>query len=73
MTAESLAITIEALPKADTQIEMGDDLIKRALNPGSKGSSPNADQDPSSNIKSKRGCERLQRIIGEKRDLEKQV
>ena len=67
------AITMKALPQADTQIETGEDLIKRVLNPGSKGSSPDTDQDPSSNIKSKRGCERVQRIINEKRDLEKQV
>lgn len=67
------AITMEALPQADTQIETGEDLIKRVLNPGPMGSSPDTDQDHSSNIKSKRGCERVQRIINEKRDLEKQV
>ena len=71
------AIAMETLPQADIQIETGEDLIKRVLNPGSKGSSPDADsnvnQDPSSNIKSKRGCERVQRIINQKRDLEKQV
>lgn len=71
------AITMEALPQADAQIETGEDLIKRVLNPGPTDSSPDADSNVNheapSNIKSKRGCERVQRIINEKRNLEKQV
>lgn len=67
------AITTEVLPQIEAQIETGEDLIKRILNPRPTGSSPDTDQDPSSNIKSKRGCERVRRIINEKRDLEKQV
>lgn len=71
------AITMETLPQTEIQAEAGEDLIKRVLNPGPSASSPGADgnvnQEASSNIKSKRGCERVQRIINEKRDLEKQV
>ena len=71
------AITMETLPQAENQVETGEELIKRALNPGPTDSSPDIDgsvsQEPSGNIKSKRGCERVQRIINEKRDLEKQV
>ncbi|WP_048812107.1 hypothetical protein [Polynucleobacter asymbioticus] len=72
-----VAITVDTLPKTEIQIETGEDLIKRVLNPGPTGLSPGVDgsvnQEASSNIKSKRGCERVQRIINEKRDLEKQV
>lgn len=71
------AITVDTLPKTEIQAETAKDLIKRVLNPEPTGSSPYTDssvsQEPSSNIKSKRGCERVQRIINEKRDLEKQV
>ncbi len=70
-------ITVDALPQIEVHAETGEDLIQRVLNPGPAGSSPDADgsviQDVSDNIKSKRGCERVQRIINEKRDLEKQV
>jgi len=70
-------ITVDALPQIEVHAETGEDLIQRVLNPGPTGSSPDADgsviQDVSDNIKSKRGCERVQRIINEKRDLEKQV
>lgn len=70
-------ITVDALPQTEIHAETGEDLIQRVLNPGPTGSSPNADssviQDVSDNIKSKRGCERVQRIINERRDLEKQV
>lgn len=72
-----VAIAVDALPKTEIQAETAEDLIKRALNPGPSDSSP--DTDPSVNtevsggIKSKRGCERIQKVINEKRDLEKQV
>jgi hypothetical protein len=72
-----VAITMEALSQTETQIETGDGLIKLVLSPESKGLSPDTDSSAnhelSSNIKSKRGCERVQRIINEKRDLERQV
>lgn len=71
------AITMEVLPQTEVHAETGEDLIKRVLNPEPTGSSPDTEgsvsQEPSSNIKSKRGCERVQRIINEKHDLEKQV
>ncbi len=70
-------ITVDAPPQTEVHAETGEDLIQRVLNPGPTGSSPDADgsviQDASGNIKSKRGCERVQKIINEKRDLEKQV
>lgn len=72
-----VAITVDTLPKTEIQAETAEDLIKRALNPGSSDSSPDADPslnpEISSGIKSKRGCERIQKMINEKRDLEKQV
>ena len=72
-----VAITVDTLPKAEIQAETAEDLIKRALNPGPTGSSPDAEPsvnaESASGIKSKRGCERIQKVINEKRDLEKQV
>ena len=72
-----VAITVDTLPKTEIQTETAADLIKRALNPDPSDSSPDTDgsvsQESSTNIKSKRGCERVQRLINEKRDLEKQV
>ena len=72
-----VALTVDALPKVEIQTETAKELIERALNPGPMGSSPDVDPgvnaEPPSNIKSKRGCERIQKMINEKRDLEKQV
>ena len=72
-----VAITVDTLPKAEIQAETAEDLIKRALNPGPSDSSPDAEPsvnaEVSGGIKSKRGCERIQKVIDEKRDLEKQV
>ena len=72
-----LAVTVDTLPQAELQTETAAELIKRALNLQSTDSSPDTEgsinPETSSNIKSKRGCERVQRIINEKRDLEKQV
>ena len=72
-----VVITVDTLPKAEFQTETAEDLIKRALNPGPSDSSPDADPsvnaEVSSGIKSRRGCERIQKVINEKRDLEKQV
>ena len=72
-----VAITVDTLPKAEFQAETAEDLINRALNPGPTNSSPDAEPsvnaEVSGGIKSKRGCERIQKVINEKRDLEKQV
>jgi hypothetical protein len=72
-----VAITVDTLPKAEFQAETAEDLIKRALNPGPSDSSPDAEPsvntESASGIKSKRGCERIQKMVNEKRDLEKQI
>ena len=72
-----VAITVDTLPKTDIQAETAEELMKWALNSGSAVSIPDAEPsvntESSGGIKSKRGCERVQRIINEKRDLEKQV
>jgi hypothetical protein len=72
-----VAITVDTLPKAEIQTETAEELMKRALNPGPTDLSPDAEPsvntESSSGIKSKRGCERIQKVINEKRDLEKQV
>jgi len=71
------AITLDVLPQPAIQTENAEELINRVLNPGSVDSSPESNNKPneeaSGDIKSKRGCERIQKIINEKRDLEKQV
>jgi hypothetical protein len=72
-----VAITVDTLPKTEIQAETGEDPIQRVLNPEPTGSSPDAgttvNAESSGGIKSKRGCERIQKMINEKRDLEKQV
>ena len=72
-----VAITVDTPPKVELQPETAKELIERALNPQPTGSSPDVDPgvnaEPHSSIKSKRGCERIQKMINEKRDLEKQV
>ncbi|MGV0981426.1 MAG: hypothetical protein ACOYB0_03595 [Polynucleobacter sp.] len=72
-----VAITVDTLPKTEIQAETAEDLIKKVLNPGPSDSSPDAapsvNTESSGGIKSKRGCERIQKMINEKRDLEKQV
>ena len=72
-----VAITVDTLPKTEIEAETAEDLINRALNPGPTNSSPDAEPsvnaEVSGGIKSKRGCERIQKVINEKRDLEKQV
>ena len=71
------AINVDVLPQPAIQTESAEEFINRVLNPGSADSSPESNNKPneeaSSDIKSKRGCERIQKIINEKRDLEKQV
>ncbi|APC06156.1 hypothetical protein AOC10_06275 [Polynucleobacter asymbioticus] len=72
-----VAITVDTLPKTEIQAETAQELMKRTLNPGPSDSSPDAEPsvntETSGGIKSKRGCERIQKVINEKRDLEKQV
>ncbi|MBU3594809.1 hypothetical protein ICN10_00145 [Polynucleobacter sp. 86C-FISCH] len=72
-----VAITVDTLPKTGIQAKTAEDVIKRALNPGLTGVGPDAapsvNKETSGGIKSKRGCERIQKMINEKRDLEKQV
>ena len=72
-----VAITVDTLPKTEIQAETAEDLIKKVLNPGPMDPSPDAEPsvntESSGGIKSKRGCERIQKMINEKRDLEKQV
>jgi hypothetical protein len=70
-------INVDVLPQPAIQTESAEELINRVLNPGPADSSPENNNKPneeaSGDIKSKRGCERIQKIINEKRDLEKQV
>ncbi|QWE07896.1 hypothetical protein [Polynucleobacter ibericus] len=71
------AIIVDAHSQTAAQIETGEDLIKRVLKSGPTDSIPDAEPsvntESSGGIKSKRGCERIQKVINEKRDLEKQV
>jgi hypothetical protein len=71
------AITVDALPQSAIQTESAEEFINRVLNPGPADSSPEnnnkLNEEASGDIKSKRGYERIQKIINEKRDLEKQV
>ena len=71
------AINVDVLPQPAIQTESAEELINRVLNPRPADSSPENNNKPneeaSGDIKSKRGCERIQKIINEKRDLEKQV
>ena len=71
------AINVDVLPQPAIQTESAEELINRVLNPGPADSSPESNNKPneeaSGDIKSKRGCERIQKMINEKRDLEKQV
>ncbi len=70
-------INVDVLPQPAIQTESAEEFINRVLNPGPADSSPENNNKPneeaSGDIKSKRGCERIQKIINEKRDLEKQV
>ena len=71
------AITVEVQPQPALQVESAQEFINRVLNPGSADSNPENNNKPNEetpdDIKSKRGRERMQKIINEKRDLEKQV
>lgn len=70
-------VTVEALSQIPTHTESAKDFINRVLNLGPTDMSPESSnqlaKEVLGDIKSKRGCERMQKIINEKRDLEKQV
>ena len=61
------ALTVETLPQSVIQAKTAEEVINKVLNPVP------ADTNPDMSIKSKRGCERMQKIINEKRELERQV
>ena len=71
------AITVDGLPQPGMQVETAQEFINRMINLGLGDSNPDANSEEKEavlgNIKSKRGRERIQKIINEKRDLEKQV
>lgn len=70
-------LTVDALPQPGMQVETAQEFINRMINLGLGDSSPDTNGEEKEpvigNIKSKRGRERIQKIINEKRDLEKQV
>ena len=72
-----VTLTVDTLPQPGMQIETTQEFINRMINLGSGDASPDVDGEEKQavlgNIKSKRGRERIQKIISEKRDLEKQV
>jgi hypothetical protein len=71
------ALTVDTLPQPGMQVETAQEFINRMINLGLGDSSPDTNSEEKEpvlgNIKSKRGRERIQKIINEKRDLEKQV
>jgi hypothetical protein len=68
---------LEALSQPPIHAESAKDFISRVLNPGPTDSNAESSNELAKevlgDIKSKRGCERMQKIINEKRDLERQV
>lgn len=72
-----VAVTVEALSHPPIHTESAKDFINRILNPRPADSDPESSNQLANgvlgDIKSKRGCERMQKIINEKRDLEKQI
>jgi hypothetical protein len=72
-----VALTVDTLPQPGMQVETAQEFINRMINLGLGDSSPDTNGEEKEpvigNIKSKRGRERIQKIINEKRDLEKQV
>ncbi|QWD67100.1 hypothetical protein [Polynucleobacter sp. MWH-Aus1W21] len=71
------AVAVEALSQPPIHTESAKDFINRVLNPGPTDLNPETSnqlaKEVLGDIKSKRGCERMQKIINEKRDLEKQI
>lgn len=66
-------LTVGQEPEAPVAIESGKRLIERLLSAGTVSPATAADDEPELEIKSKRGVERIQKIMQEKRTLEKQV
>jgi hypothetical protein len=66
-------LTVGQEPEAPVAVESGKRLIERLLGAGTASPATTADDEPELEIKSKRGVERIQKIMHEKRTLEKQV
>lgn len=67
------AVTLGQAAEVPVLVESGKRLIERLLSAGTEGSTAPAVDEPETEIKSKRGVERIQKIMHEKRELEKQV
>ena len=66
-------LTLAQEPEVPVVVESGKRLIERLLSAGAASPATTADDEPELEIKSKRGVERIQKIMHEKRTLEKQV
>ena len=66
-------LTVAQEPEVPVVVESGKRLIERLLGAGTASPATTADDEPELEVKSKRGVERIQKIMHEKRALEKQV
>ena len=66
-------LTVAQEPEVPVVVESGKRLIERLLGAGTASPATTADDEPELEVKSKRGVERIQKIMHEKRELEKQV
>jgi len=66
-------LTVRQEPEVPVVVESGKRLIERLLSAGAASPATTGDEEPELEIKSKRGVERIQKIMHEKRELEKQV
>jgi hypothetical protein len=66
-------LTVGQEPEVPVVVESGKRLIERLLGAGTASPATTGDEEPELEIKSKRGVERIQKIMHEKRELEKQV
>jgi hypothetical protein len=66
-------LTVAQEPEVPVVVESGKRLIERLLGAGTASPATTADDEPELEVKSKRGVERIQKIMQEKRTLEKQV
>jgi hypothetical protein len=66
-------LTVGQEPEVPVVVESGKRLIERLLSAGAASPATTGDEEPELEIKSKRGVERIQKIMHEKRELEKQV
>jgi len=66
-------LTVGQEPEVPVVVESGKRLIERLLGAGTASPATTADDEPELEVKSKRGVERIQKIMQEKRTLEKQV